>query len=271
MTLSVESIVPQQALEVTAPVFEGLQVIVSLSGRSQAGVLGRVPIQVSEAAVYLVYAAGRHQGYDRFEAGTLQRYVKVGLDPQSAERNGLDLNGLVRAQGRKLCSNDVMVMRQPMSPALQAIAMQILACPVQGALRDIYLAGKGLEMVALAAQGASGAGAACEPARLSRQDLERVRYAHDLLIARYQEPPTLPELARQAGTNVKKLNAGFRQVFGMSVFEYLQEHRLQEAFRMLSAGGHSVSEVAAFIGYAIPHFSTLFRKRFGMPPSQLLC
>lgn len=56
----------------------------------------------------------------------------------------------------------------------------------------------------------------------------------------------------------------------MSVFEYLQQHRLQEAYRMLSSGGYTVTQVAAHVGYAVAHFSTVFRQRFGISPRELL-
>lgn len=268
MTMSAESIVPRELLEVRAPVFQGLQVIVSLNGKLRGGVNGRAPFDIDGSGAYLVLATGEHEGYDRFEAGTLQRFVKVGLDAHSAQRHGFDLDDLARSGGTQLCGSDVLVLRQPLTPALRAIATQILACPFQGTLRDVYLAGKGLELTATAME-RTLAGAGKPQGCLAGFDVDRLWHARELATLRYQDPPTLHALAREVGINVKKLTAGFRQLFGLSVFEYVQQLRLQEAYRMLSTGSYSVSEVATFVGYTIPHFSTLFRKRFGMSPSVL--
>lgn len=269
MHMSVESIVPQRVLEVTKPVFEGLQVIVSLSGLSKGGVNGRTPFDIEASGVYLVLASGCHEGYDRFEPGTLQRFVRIGIAPESAQRNGFDLQRISRSAGRRLCNDDVIVIQQALTPTLRAIATQILSCPLQGALRDMYIAGKGLELTVAATESALGDTLASSNGGLPPSEVERLWRARDLATSNYQQPLGLPELAREVGMNTKKLTAGFRQLFGTSVFEYVQHYRLQEAYRMLSTGAYSVSEVASFVGYAIPHFSTLFRKHFGMPPSQL--
>lgn len=269
MTMSVESIVPKRVLEVKAPVFEGLQVIVTLNCRLSGGVNGRAPFDISASGAYLVLASGRHEGYDRFEPNILQRYVKIGIDPFGAERCGLDLEKLAKIGAGRLYSEDVVVIHQPLTPVLRAIASQVLLCPLNGVMKDMYLAGKGLEM-AVAATEPLLAQRAKQEHKLSGADLERIWHARELALSHYQQPLSLHELARQVGTNVKKLAQGYRQLFGMSVFESIQQHRLHEAYRMLSTGAYSVSEVASFVGYAIPHFSTLFRSRFGFSPSQLI-
>lgn len=267
MTMSGGTVVPRELLEVRAPVFQGLQVIVSLNGKLRGGVNGRAPFDIDGSGVYLVLASGCHEGYDRFEPDTLQRYVKIGIDPLSAERSGFDIERIASNRSKRICSDDVLVIHQPLTPAVKSIALQILVCPFQGALRNTYLAGKGLELSTIATERALTGGRTS--AGLSGFDADRLWQARELAELHFREPLTLHELARQVGINVKKLTSGFRQQFGMSVFEHIQEYRLQESYRMLSAGGYSVSEVATFVGYAIPHFSTLFRKNFGVSPSAL--
>lgn len=270
LTLSAGSVLSPTPITVNTPVFEGLQVIVSLNGKLSGSVDGRAPFAITDAGVYLVLARGSHEGCDRFAANTLQRYVKVGLDAGHAQRSGFDLERLAVTGGQQLHRDGVLVMRQALTPALRAIATQILMCPFDGAVRDMYMAGKALEMAAVASDrvlGRSRGGAS--GADLSAFEIERLQQARELAEQHFQQPLGLPEIARLSGLNVKKLTAGFRQLFGVSVFEYVQDYRLQEAYRMLSAGGYTVTQVACFVGYAIPHFSTLFRQRFGMPPSQL--
>lgn len=269
MMMAAGSVAPRNRVEVTAPVFEGLQVIVALNSRLKSRVNGGVPFDVVESGAYVVLASGSHEGYDRIEPHALQRFVRIGIGPESADRSGFDLARLARSGRKRLFCDDVIVMHQPLTPALKAIATQTLACPLQGAMRDVYLAGKGLELAALVTDGMLG-DSEMPRCRLTGADLERLRYARELAIQHYQQPLSLHELARRVGTNVNKLTSGFRQIFGKSVFEYVQHHRLQEGYRMLATGAYSVSEVAAFVGYAIPHFSTAFRKHFGFSPSRLV-
>ena len=83
-----------------------------------------------------------------------------------------------------------------------------------------------------------------------------------------QEPPSLDTLASRVGMNPRKLTAGFRKVFGASVFGYLQEYRLREAHRMLCDEEANVSTVAYRVGYSPAHFSIAFRKRYGISPAR---
>lgn len=270
LTVSAGCAVLQERLEVRAPIFRGLQVIVSLNSRLQGGVDGYRPFDIEESGAYFVLCDGEHDGLDRFAAHVLQRHVRIGIGADVAERSGFGLDLVANSGGRRLHSQEVLVLHQPLTPALRAAAMQILYCPFKdGPVRDLFLGAKGMELAAAAlvrplaqCRGASET--------LPASEVQRLRLARDLLLARAHEPPSLPELAREAGINVKKLTAGFRQLFGMSVFEHLQQHRLEEAYRMLSSGGYTVTQVASHVGYAPAHFSTVFRQRFGISPRDLL-
>ncbi|MGX9700023.1 helix-turn-helix transcriptional regulator [Janthinobacterium lividum] len=152
--------------------------------------------------------------------------------------------------------------------AVQALGRQIMLCPLAGPLRQLYLSGKALELTAAVMDGLSGTGAAAETAPGTRQ-LRCLQQARDILLQRLQAPPTLPELARLAGTNASTLSQGFRQQFGTSVFAYVREQRLELAYRMLAAGNISVADAAHACGYTDSHFSKVFRQRYGVSPSDL--
>lgn len=154
--------------------------------------------------------------------------------------------------------------------AVQALGRQIMLCPLAGPLRQLYLSGKALELTAAVMDGLTGTGAAAETAPGTRQ-LRCLQQARDILLQRLQAPPTLPELARLAGTNASTLSQGFRQQFGTSVFAYVREQRLELAYRMLAAGNISVADAAHACGYTDSHFSKVFRQRYGVSPSDLRC
>ena len=84
------------------------------------------------------------------------------------------------------------------------------------------------------------------------------------------DPPTIAQLARIAGINEFKLKAGFKALFGSTIYEYLRAIRLEKAYTLIRNGEMSVSEVAYHVGYNKPsHFSRLFRDCYGINPGQV--
>ncbi len=156
---------------------------------------------------------------------------------------------------------------QAMSPALYRLLDDILGCDARGVSRQLYLEAKGLELMAVMIDQLEESESAASPL-LSQHDIARLEQARHILLARMVDPPTLPELARRAGLNEVKLKAGFRTLFGASVFAYLRNHRLDEAHRLLRQRACNVTEVAQRVGYENPSkFAAAFRKRFGVSPS----
>ncbi len=158
-------------------------------------------------------------------------------------------------------------------PRKDALVRELLSHPHQGGLERMRLEGLVLQLVG---------GQLAELAMAERQrptaapllrgdDLERVGLARRILLQRAEDPPSLRQLAREAGLNEKKLKYGFRQVFGTSVFAYLRDHRLETAKGLLESGRMNVSEAAFCVGYAsLSHFSRAFKRRFGLNPSDCL-
>lgn len=80
--------------------------------------------------------------------------------------------------------------------------------------------------------------------------------------------PTQRELARQLGTTEDRLNVAFRNVLGLSVYEYLRMQTLRGALRLLGDKRLRVLEIAELCGYSdTASFTTAFRKLMGMPPT----
>jgi AraC family transcriptional regulator, transcriptional activator of the genes for pyochelin and ferripyochelin receptors len=103
--------------------------------------------------------------------------------------------------------------------------------------------------------------------RLSRRQVERLHEARAIMAARMQSPPSLLELSREVALGTTLLKAGFRQVFGETIFEYLRALRLEKAKQILAGEGASVKEAAAAVGYnSFSHFSQAFRAHVGIGP-----
>lgn len=112
--------------------------------------------------------------------------------------------------------------------------------------------------------------ASADPAE-SRRYLDEIlfRSAQVHILKSLDRAPGLQELARTVGTNTKQLNHSFKAYVGLTVYEYLREERMKEARKLLGATEMSVSEIAESVGFSTAgNFSTAFKERFGVPPSQ---
>ncbi|NJL47840.1 MAG: helix-turn-helix transcriptional regulator [Leptolyngbyaceae cyanobacterium SM2_5_2] len=148
------------------------------------------------------------------------------------------------------------------TPEMHGVLGQILKCPYQGFLKQLYLEGKILELSTL--QFAQFAGSSYSqpcPITLRTDDIERIYQAREILICQYSHPPSLLELARQVGLNDFKLKQGFRHVFGTTVFGFLREFRLEQAQTLLSNGQLTVQQVAHVVGYShTGYFAKAFKR-----------
>jgi AraC-like DNA-binding protein len=105
---------------------------------------------------------------------------------------------------------------------------------------------------------------------LRRRDLQALERARELLELRTSEPPTIARLAREVGINRTKLAAGFKQMFGETVFNYSQQVRLRVAHSLLGETDMAVSAIASAVGYeSHSSFSVAFKSRFGITPSRV--
>lgn len=152
-----------------------------------------------------------------------------------------------------------------------ALAWQMLGCPLVGPARRLYLSGKALELLSVVAQSdamgrASPSGTDGVPSARAGE-IERVHAARGMLLASLSDPPSVPDLARKVGMNAHRLGELFRALFGASVYAYVKAARLDHAKMLLEQGEMSVSQAAYSCGYHPAHFSTEFRKRFGVSPS----
>jgi AraC family transcriptional regulator len=88
----------------------------------------------------------------------------------------------------------------------------------------------------------------------------------DEYIAEQASSPALAELAASCGLSVRHLARGFRASRGCSIGEFLADHRVELAKRMINEGV-SLKSVAHGVGFSSPSgFSTAFRRATGETP-----
>ena len=85
----------------------------------------------------------------------------------------------------------------------------------------------------------------------------------------FTESITIDEIARRLGVTRTTIFRHFRQAYGQSPKQYLDELRLMFARDLLRRTRSSVKEVARTSGFQSAHyFSRAFRRRFGLSPVQ---
>lgn len=79
----------------------------------------------------------------------------------------------------------------------------------------------------------------------------------------------IDELSAQVGLSSYHFARMFKKSFQITPHQYVTERRLQVAFRLISQGQKSFSDIALTCGFTDQsHFSKQFKKRFGVTPRQ---
>jgi AraC-like DNA-binding protein len=146
----------------------------------------------------------------------------------------------------------------------------VLNSPFSDSLMRMYLLSKSIEMLVLQAEAFDKSLNKKETALKTDYDKERILFARDYLLKHLDCPPTLTELSRIAGINEFKLKRGFKETFNVTAFQYLADARLGLAKDDLLEGKKTATEIAFELGYSsLQHFSTAFKKKFGISPAQV--
>jgi AraC-like DNA-binding protein len=158
--------------------------------------------------------------------------------------------------------------RYPLTSDIATAARAIIVAPFAVRSQPMYAQAKAVELMYLLLHTVEECSRKASTVRQhSARHESRLCDARDLLTRRYAEAITLDEICREVALNRMALTAGFRQLFGMSVHEFLHKVRMERAYDLLIEDASSVMEVAAQVGYTHScNFSTAFRAYFGCSP-----
>jgi AraC-like DNA-binding protein len=97
--------------------------------------------------------------------------------------------------------------------------------------------------------------------------LHQVSRAIAAIRRRFDAPIRIDDVAAEAGMSPSSLHAHFKAITRMTPLEYQKQLRLQEARRLMLAGGVTASTAGFAVGYESPsQFSREYRRLFGAPP-----
>ena len=76
-------------------------------------------------------------------------------------------------------------------------------------------------------------------------------------------------LTREVGISRAQLHRKMKEMTGISTSEFIRNIRLEQAARLLKEQKINITQVAYTVGFSnLAHFSTIFRKHFGVSPSE---
>lgn len=103
----------------------------------------------------------------------------------------------------------------------------------------------------------------------STEQTELAHHLRDHLLTNREGYVSLAQLAEEHGISVSHLQKMFKQVYGVPVYHYIKEYRLEQAAVELARSAKPITQIAQNAGYDnASKFSEAFRKRYGTTPSQ---
>jgi len=141
-----------------------------------------------------------------------------------------------------------------------------------GFLRNLFLEGKTFEMLVIQiAQYEDDANGENLPQILRKSDIQKVDYVAKRIQGDLSTNLTVETLAKEAGTNVNKLQEGFKYVYNLTVNKYMQHIKLEAAKEMLKMSEKNISEIVTSIGLNNrSYFSKIFKEKYGVSPKYFL-
>ncbi len=205
--------------------------------------------------------------YEEKKAGIRNQMVEIRLTPDELLYYAGDLTEK-RKMETWLTHYRGNIDRYPDTPAIQRCVSDMMNCTHLGTMKRLYLESKALEFIALFGE-SDEYGTVGGSMTLRHDDRAKLQQTRELVQHHFEQPLSIRELSRRVGMNEFKLKKGFRELFGMTIFELVRQKRMEKALAYIEAERLNIGEIAASVGYSnASNFTTTFRKQYGCNPSE---
>lgn len=155
------------------------------------------------------------------------------------------------------------------TPSIGLILNQLTTKQINQSLRPVYIKGKVYELLSFYFSSASETETEHCPYIASEETISKIKHAKEIILEEMNNPPSLPELAKLVGLNIKKLKTDFKEFYGVPVFSFLLNYKMELAKKLLQEQQMNVNEIASNLGYSTSsHFIAAFKRKFGITPKQ---
>jgi AraC-like DNA-binding protein len=154
------------------------------------------------------------------------------------------------------------------TPEMRKVINDIRDCRQTGELKRLHTESKILELLMYQLEQLRNNSSPSKEEVFKNGDFERLEQARTILNERYVSPPTHKELAKEILLNEFKLRTGFKEYYGVTMYDYITRLRMEKARRLLLEEKMSIYEVSGLSGFKHQaNFSKAFKKYFGLLPS----
>ena len=155
------------------------------------------------------------------------------------------------------------------TPSIKLILNQLTSKQINDSLRPVYIKGKIYELLSLYFSSASESENDYCPYISNEETVSKIKRVKEIVIEQMNNPPSLAELSKEVGLNIKKLKTDFKEFYGVPIFTFLLNYKMELAKQLLQEQQMNVNEIANYLGYSTSsHFIEAFKRKFGITPKQ---
>ena len=211
------------------------------------------------SAVETLYEPGKHLRWLTIAIECERFREATGIDPDELPHDlGDFLAGLAELPARRV----------PVThPAVSLAAHHLLECPYGGSFRGAYMRSKVMELICHVLAAMTDPAQVHAGERLSSVDIGKLEQAMHKVRADLQAPIRVDDLASEVGLSRRRLQHGFRQLFGDTVCNVRDRLRMELALDLVVDSTMSMIEIAMETGYEHPaSFTRAFKATFAASP-----
>ena len=230
------------------------------------GVYSRLPVRANNT---LFCSMPHATGTVEYKAGEQVRFIRFTFNPaliaDLVEPEFTELPQKIQKAIQSGASQPAMYFCDTSHEMAQALN-KIIYSPYQGKIRSVYLESKVLELIALYF-GQFYLSSNLGTSTVKRQDIARIYECRNILRQNLTNPPSLEEFATLVELSEYKLQQGFQELFGTTVFGVLHHERMEYARQLLETQQITIGAVSKKVGIAHGgYFAKAFKKKFGKTP-----
>ena len=166
-------------------------------------------------------------------------------------------------------TNKPIIEQNKITPVIKVVLNQLFSKKLNTSLRPIYIKGKVYELLSVYFSNNEENGLDHCPFIENEETITQLKKVKDIVIENMANPPSLDEISKLVGLNLKKIKEGFKELYGFPVFTFLLNYKMETAKKLLLENKLNVNEIATNLGYSTSsHFISAFKKKYGVTPKQ---
>lgn len=165
---------------------------------------------------------------------------------------------------------DINIQQQSICCNTQSKLLDIINCKLTGLHRQIFIESVILFLLYQAQKNKLLLQFNCDGCAIVDKvtDVEKIKLAKKYILDNLSNNLTIPKIASNVGTNQCYLKKGFTEVYHQTIFDFVQENRMQKANHLLQAANPNISDIAMEVGYSsLSSFSQAYKNYFGISPT----